>query len=359
MKRIGIIFGGANNEHEVSCNSARSVAAHLDPERFEPVLIGIDRDGWWHRVESVDALVDVNARADAAGRAGTRLPDLDGIDIAFPALHGRFGEDGTVQGLLELARIPYVGCGVLASALAMDKLLTQRLLDRVGIPTIPTAAVTAETAGTAGALADALGYPVFVKPNRSGSSVGASRVESADGLAVAVGYALEHDSTALIQATIVGDEVDLGVLQLLDGSLAVGAPLRIVTEGSTAFFDYAAKYTAGGGASFEVPAQIPDAVTERLTELALLAFRTLGCAGLSRVDFFLGADGTITLNEVNTLPGLTALSQYPRIWQAVGVSYTELLSRLIDRAVIAFSGEWSGASTAASARGAAAREGSI
>jgi D-alanine-D-alanine ligase len=331
VKRIGIIFGGANNEHEVSCNSARSVASHLDPQRFEPVLIGIDRTGGWHRLESVDALADATD--------GTRFPDLDGIDIAFPALHGRFGEDGTVQGLLELAHMPYVGCGVLSSALAMDKLLAQRLLGMAGIPTIPTSAVTVATAADAASFADELGYPVFVKPNRSGSSVGASRVESAEGLAAAVALALHHDSTALMQKTIVGDEVALGVLQQLDGSLAVAAPLRVLTEDSTAFFDYTAKYTAGGGATLEVPAQIPDDATERLRELAMLAFRTLDCEGLARVDFFLGADGTITLNEVNTLPGLTAFSQYPRMWQAVGVSYPELLSRLIDRAVIVFSGE--------------------
>ncbi|MBG6107351.1 D-alanine--D-alanine ligase family protein [Frigoribacterium sp. CG_9.8] len=351
MKRIGIIFGGANNEHEVSCNSARSVASHLDLLRFEPVLIGIDRRGGWHRVDSVDALADVTE--------GSRFPDLDGIDVAFPALHGRFGEDGTVQGLLELARLPYVGCGVLSSALAMDKLLTQRLLELVGIPTIPTSAVIAATVGDAVMLADALGYPIFVKPNRSGSSVGASRVESAEAVADAIALALQHDSTALLQETIVGDEVAIGVLQHLDGSLAVGAPLRIVTGDTAIFFDYTAKYTAEGGATLEVPAQIPDAAQARLVELATLAFRTLGCEGLARVDFFLGADGTITLNEVNTLPGLTALSQYPRMWQAVGVSYTELLSRLIDRAVIAFSGERSVVAIAASAPGVSAREGSI
>jgi D-alanine-D-alanine ligase len=351
VKRIGIIFGGANNEHEVSCNSARSVASHLDPERFEPVLIGIDRRGGWHHVDTVDALADATE--------GSRFPDLDGVDIAFPALHGRFGEDGTVQGLLELARIPYVGCGVLSSALAMDKLLAQRLLELAGIPTIPTSAVTAAIFANAVSLADALGYPVFVKPNRSGSSVGASRVESAAGIAEAVTLALHHDSTALVQETIIGDEVAIGVLQELDGSLAVGAPLRIVTGDTTAFFDYTAKYTAGGGATLEVPAQIPDAASARLVELATLAFRTLDCEGLARVDFFLGADGTITLNEVNTMPGLTAFSQYPRMWQAVGVSYTELLSRLIDRAVVAFNGVRSVVATSASAPGVAAPEDSI
>ncbi len=329
MKRIGIIFGGANNEHEVSCSSARSLAGHLDAERFEPVLIGIDRQGGWHRVDSVDALADTPD--------GTRLPDLDGIDVAFPALHGRFGEDGTVQGLLELARVPYVGCGVLASALAMDKLLSQRVLELAGIPTIPTRTVDRVSAARAGVLAEELGYPVFVKPNRSGSSVGASRVESADSLPAAIELALEHDTNALIQRMIVGDEIAIGVLQELDGSLRVAAPLRVLTEGPS-FYDYTAKYTAGGGATLEAPARIPDASARRLSELATVAFRALDCEGLARVDFFLTADGTGILNEVNTLPGLTALSQYPRMWQAVGVSYTELLSRLIDRAVVVFGG---------------------
>lgn len=331
MTTIGIIFGGANSEHAVSCNSARSVASHLDTNRFDIALIGIGRDGRWHRVPAIDDLADAVS--------GARLPDLGGIDVVFPLLHGRFGEDGTVQGLLELAGVPYVGCGVLSSALAMDKILAQRVLGLAGFSTIPTDSVTAATADDASSIAEGFGYPVFVKPNRAGSSVGASWVASADDLAAAVALALQHDKTALIQQAMTGDEVDLGVLQQLDGSLVVGAPLRIVTEDSTAFFDYTAKYTAGGGATLEVPAQIPDAATERLRELAMLAFRTLDCEGLARVDFFLAADGTITLNEVNTLPGLTAFSQYPRMWQAVGVSYTELLSRLIDRAVVAFSAE--------------------
>jgi D-alanine-D-alanine ligase len=325
VKRIGIIFGGANSEHEVSLNSARSVVGNLDPSRFEGVLIGIGRDGLWSRVDAIDGL-------DGA-TGGTRLPDLEGIDVAFPVLHGRFGEDGTVQGLLELAGVPYVGCGVLASALAMDKIIAQRLLEASGIPTIPSRGITAETRDSALELAEELAYPLFVKPNRAGSSVGASRVEGEYELLRAIDIALEHDKTALVQLAVVGDEVDLGVLQNVDGSLEVGAPLRIHPT-SSAFFDYEAKYTAGG-AELEVPAQIPDAVAVQLAEYAKQAFRALDCEGLARVDFFVGADGTITLNEVNTLPGLTAFSQYPRMWQAVGVSYTELLTRLIDRAVAA------------------------
>jgi len=323
VKRIGIIFGGANSEHEVSLNSARSAFDNLDGELFEGVLIGIDRSGRFHRVETVDALADAEH--------GTRFPELDDIDVAFPVLHGRFGEDGTVQGLLELAGIPYVGCGVLSSALAMDKLLSQQVLEAAGIPTIPSRGITAQNRDEALELSAELEYPLFVKPNRAGSSVGASRVETPDELLAAIDVALEHDKTALVQMAIVGEEIDLGVLQAVDGTLGVGAPLRIRPTHSV-FFDYEAKYTAGG-AELEVPAQIPDALTAQLSEYAQLAFRALDCEGLARVDFFVGEDGAITLNEVNTLPGFTAFSQYPRMWQAVGVSYTELLTRLIDRAV--------------------------
>jgi D-alanine-D-alanine ligase len=328
MQRIGIIFGGANSEHEVSCNSARSVASHLDPEQFEVVLIGIDRQGGWHRVDSVDDL--------AVAGVGTRFPDLDGVDVAFPALHGRFGEDGTVQGLLELAGLPYVGCGVLASALAMDKRIAQTLFEASGIPTIPTHSVTRESLHEAAVFAASVGYPLFVKPNRAGSSVGVSRVGSADDLEAALQLALSHDTIALIQQSVDGDEIDLGVLQLVDGSLLVGAPLRVLTDDTAVFFDYAAKYTADGGAQLEVPARIPVAVAAQLEELARLAFTALDCDGLARVDFFVTSDGEILLNEVNTLPGLTAFSQYPRMWEAVGISYTELLGRLIDRAVASF-----------------------
>jgi len=325
VKRIGIIFGGANSEHEVSINSARSVAANLDTDRFEAVLIGIGRDGCWNMVDSIEGLTN------AAG--GRRLPELEAIDIAFPVLHGRFGEDGTVQGLLELAGVPYVGCGVLASALAMDKLMAQRLLEASGIPTIPSQGITAATRNDAHELVGHLKYPLFVKPNRAGSSVGVTRVEDRSELRRAIDVALEHDRTALVQRAVDGFEVDLGVLQRVDGSLEVGAPLRI-NPSNSAFFDYEAKYTSGG-ADLEVPAQIPPHVSAQLVEYSKQAFLALDCEGLARVDFFVGDDNTITLNEVNTLPGMTAFSQYPRMWEAVGVGYTELLSRLLDRAVVA------------------------
>jgi D-alanine-D-alanine ligase len=262
------------------------------------------------------------------------LPDLTGIDVVLPVLHGRFGEDGTVQGLLELAGVPYVGNGVLASALAMDKLLCQSVLAASGLPTITTVPITAQNRCDAAVAAEELGYPVFVKPNRSGSSVGVSRVDSAEQLDAAIELALSSDSTALIQPLMDATEVDLGVLQAVDGTVSIGAPLRIRPAGGSTFFDYASKYTDGGH-EFEIPAKLDPLAATRLEAFAIAAFRALGCEGLARVDFFLAEGGTITLNEVNTMPGMTALSQYPTMWEVVGVDYRELLNRLIDRALVA------------------------
>lgn len=321
---VGIIFGGANSEHEVSCSSARGVLANLEPDLFEPVLLRIGRDGLWQRVESIDDETE----------GGSTLPRLDDLDVVLPVLHGRFGEDGTVQGLLELVGVPYVGCGVLSSALAMDKLMAQGVLAAAGLPTVTSVGVTERTRAEAAAAAERLGYPVFVKPNRAGSSVGVSRVDSPAELDAALELALESDSTAVLQPLMVAEEIDLGVLQQPDGELVVGAPLHILTARGSAFFDYAAKYTDGGH-EFEIPAKIPDELRATLTDLAIAAFHALDCEGLARVDFFLSADGSVAINEVNTMPGMTALSQFPSIWQASGVGYPELLRRLIDRALAA------------------------
>jgi D-alanine-D-alanine ligase len=243
--------------------------------------------------------------------------------VAVPVLHGRFGEDGTVQGLLELAGIPYTGCGVLASALAMDKLQAARVLRAAGVPVVDGVAST-----------DSLPYdfPVFVKPNRSGSSVGANRVDSAELLDAAIDAALEHDSVALVQPVMHGEEVDVGVLQLADGTLVTGATLRVHPAADKAFFDFAAKYTAGG-VQFEVPASLDAEVAQRIDRLAREAFTALGCDGIARVDFFLGADGSLVVNEVNTLPGLTARSQYPRMFAVIGMPLPAVLDVLLDRAL--------------------------
>lgn len=326
MIRVAVVFGGANTEHDVSCNSARDVAAALDRDRYDVTLLGIDRVGGWHRLESVDDL------AATGSGSGSRLPDLDGIDVAIPILHGRFGEDGTVQGLFELAGIPYTGCGVLASALAMDKFVAASVLAAAGIPTIDSVAITTAQRPLAGGLVAHLGYPLFVKPNRSGSSVGASRVETERDLDAAIEEALRHDDHALIQPVVDGDEVDVGLLQLPGGQVLVGAPLRVHPSAAFDFFDYAAKYTAGG-ASFEVPAELAPETTVRLVELAQRAFSALGCDGIARIDFFLGRDGALTINEVNTLPGLTARSQFPLMFGAVGRSLSFVVDTLIARAL--------------------------
>jgi D-alanine-D-alanine ligase len=321
---VGVVFGGASSEHEVSCSSAQGVVANLDLSRFDLVLIKIGRDGLWNRVERIED--------DPVG--GTPLPDLGGLDVVLPVLHGRFGEDGTVQGLLELVGIPYVGCGVLSSALAMDKLMAQSVLAAAGLPTVTSFGVTAHTRGAAADAAEGLGYPVFVKPNRAGSSVGVSRVDGPAELEAALDLALASDSTALLQPLMVAEEIDLGVLQRVDGELIVGEPLHIVTAEGSAFFDYAAKYTDGGH-EFEIPARISDELRAQLEGLAISAFRTLDCEGLARVDFFVSADGSVAINEVNTMPGMTALSQFPSIWQASGVGYPELLNTLVERALAA------------------------
>ena len=316
--RVALLFGGESSEHEVSCASARGVLGALDPAKYDVILIGADRTGAWHRVDSID---------DLATAPGPRVPDLAGIDVVIPVLHGLNGEDGTVQGLLQLLGVPFVGCGVLSSALAMDKHLTGAVLRSAGVDAIDGIAVASPAE-----LPTVHTYPVFVKPNRAGSSVGAARVDSAAALETAVLAALEHDDLALVQPLNTGVEIDVGVLQLASGELVAGAPLRVrPAEGST-FFDFAAKYTTGG-ATFEVPAALAPGVTEHLQGLAKRAFTALRCEGLARVDFFVSSDGAAQVNEVNTLPGLSALSQFPRMMAAVGLDLTAVLDTLIARAV--------------------------
>jgi len=315
--RVAVLFGGQSSEHEVSCASARGVLGALDPAKYDVVLVGADRAGAWHRVARIDDLV--------AG-PGSRVPDLEGVDVVVPVLHGLNGEDGSVQGLLQLLGIPFVGCGVLASALAMDKQLANIVLRSAGVDAIDGVAVT-----SLAELPTVQTYPVFVKPNRAGSSVGASRVDTPSALEAAVAVALEHDSVALVQPLNTGDEIDIGVLQLPSGELVAGAPLRVRPGAGSTFFDFAAKYTAGG-ATFEVPAALTPELTERLQTLATRAFTALRCEGLARVDFFVGVDGAAHVNEVNTLPGLSTLSQFPNMMRAVGRDLSDVLDTLIERA---------------------------
>lgn len=325
MIRVGLLFGGASSEHDVSCASALGVASALDRSAYEVVLIGADRSGRWHRVGSIEEL-----RHPAT--EGTRLPDLEDVDVVFPVMHGLNGEDGTVQGLLELAGLPYVGCGVLASALAMDKARTAIVLEAAGVRTVAGVAITARD--DAHAATAHLAWPRFVKPNRAGSSIGVTRVAHSGELDAAVAQALAHDDTVLVQPAMTGDEIDVGVLQLPGGTPTTGALLRVRPAADAAFFDFEAKYTAGG-AAFEVPARVPSAIEAQLRRLAVRAFAALGCEGLARVDFFVTAEGDVCVNEVNTMPGMSALSQFPTMFRAAGTDLPAVLDILIARALVA------------------------
>jgi D-alanine-D-alanine ligase len=352
--RVIILFGGRSAEHEVSLLSARNVFLALDRERFEPLLVGIDKQGHW-RIEPDKTLLDATGdprllKLVAAGRElvvpvhpespdlapsdGTR-PLLAADDVVFPVLHGTYGEDGTVQGLLELADIAYVGPGHLGSAIGMDKDVAKRLLAQAAIPVVPWRLVTAHEMkrDAAGCLARAseLGFPVFVKPANAGSSVGVSKVKSAAELPAALRAALAFDTKVLVEAGINAREIECAVLG--NDEPIASMPAEIVVHHKDGFYSYDAKYVDAGGADAKIPADLPAATLARVRGLAVETFRTLELAGMARVDFFLDrGSGGLYVNEVNTIPGFTAISMYPKMWEASGVPLKELVSRLIDLA---------------------------
>ncbi len=345
--RVGILFGGQSAEHEVSILSARNVLAALDPARFEAVLIGIDKSGRWLTQDARKLLASgQNPRlARIEGGKPVRLPSplsestasptTGRIDVIFPVLHGTFGEDGTIQGLLEVAGIPYVGAGVLGSAIGMDKDVMKRLLRDAGIPVAEFRAVRrdrfdAEPRAVLEELA-ALGFPLFTKPANAGSSVGIRKVTSAAGLADAVRHAFEFDAKILAESAVVGREIELAVL---GGSPAtVSAAGEIIVEHPDGFYSYDAKYLDEHGARLELPARITADEQARAQALALRAFEVLECEGMARVDLFLKADGRLLVNEINTIPGFTAISMYPKLWALSGLAPTELVTRLIELAL--------------------------
>jgi D-alanine-D-alanine ligase len=327
--RVAVLFGGRSAEHDVSCRSAASVFRFLDRTRYDVLPIRISRAGIWEVGADTGAGAEFPSRPSTSNLASliTALGALRTADVAFPVLHGPFGEDGTLQAVLETADVPYVGSGVLASAAAMDKQFTKTIVAAEGIA-VADGIVLRDGAGddeVSGAVRARLGLPVFVKPARSGSSVGVSRVDDWADLQQAIALARKHDSKVLVEAAVVGREVDVAVLQRPDGTLDVGPALEI--NHGASFFDFDAKYTPGA-AEFVIPAELRPEESALLAETARRVFEALGCAGLLRVDFFLTAAGMV-MNEVNTLPGLTELSQFPQIWKAAGVSYPELLDRLL------------------------------
>jgi D-alanine-D-alanine ligase len=327
--RVAVIAGGRSSEHEISLASARSVLEALDPERYEVTTVAIERSGRWAvEHEGVSALGEPTA-AGGRGAVGS-LPvvadsaparALGAVDVALPILHGPFGEDGTVQGLLELAGVPYVGAGVAASALCMDKDLFKAVLRDRGIPVARNVTIR-----LGDDVRNPFGYPVFVKPARLGSSVGISKAHDEAELEAAVALARRHDEKVLVEEFVAGTEVECGVLGNLRPPPLASVVGEIVPHAE--WYDYAAKYDEGGS-DIVVPARLPAATAERVQELAVDAFVATECEGMARVDFFVREDGEVVVNELNTIPGFTPTSVYARLFDASGIPYAELLDRLI------------------------------
>jgi len=355
--KVAVIYGGRSSEHAVSCVSAGSVLSHLDPERFDAVPLGITREGAWvlgtsdvtelaihgRELPAVDAGGTALALTVEPGRCGDVVAldherageVLGAVDVVFPVLHGAYGEDGTLQGMLELAGIPYVGAGVLASAAGMDKEFTKKLLAAEGLPVGTQLALRAGVATLDDGQRERLGLPVFVKPARAGSSFGISRVSSWDGLGAAITEARRFDPKVVIESAVIGREVECGVLELPDGSIRASLPAEIrllkASDGDGAFYDFNTKYL-DDVAAYDIPAPLEQHVLAELQDMAVAAFRALDCQGLARVDFFVTDEGLV-INEVNTMPGFTPISMYPQMWAASGIDYATLLSTLVDTAI--------------------------
>lgn len=334
--RIAVLVGGRSSEHSISCISGRSIIDALDPQRYDIRVIGIRRDGSWAATAELDGSVIVDT--DGLPEVSLCAPSIDlhralDVDVVFPVLHGPWGEDGTVQGLLETLGIPFVGSGTLSSALAMDKGFMKDALRTGGLDVGRYVTVSdrrwQEAQGAVLAEVDALGYPVFVKPRRAGSSLGISRVDRTDDLVNAIEAAREHDPRIIVEAAVTpAREIECGVLVDDAGRPQASRCAEIVVNSRHTFYDFEAKYL-DDSATLVVPADLKPAVEERVRAMAVAAFDALACEGLARVDFFLKPDGSLVLNEVNTMPGFTSISLYPRMWQASGVSYRELVDRLV------------------------------
>ena len=339
--RLIVLFGGQSAEHDVSCVSARHVLAAVDPDRYRVEAVGITRDGRWVRADDAiaalaagpdalpDALTPDGPRYDLV--ADTAGADQDETVVALPLLHGPLGEDGTVQGLLELAGVPYVGAGVLGSALAMDKLKAKEVLSLHGIPQARYVGLHADEIDddTVEELFDVLGLPLFVKPANMGSSIGVTRATDRISLARALDHAATYDEWLVAEEAIVGREIEVSVLGNRELKVSVPGEIRPAKE----FYDFDDKYL-DGNAELIIPAELPDADLADLRRIAVDAYRALRIEGMGRVDFLYEPDGRgMLLNEINTIPGFTPISMYPKMWAASGLSYPELIDALVDLAL--------------------------
>jgi len=345
--RVGILFGGKSAEHEVSIQSAKNIVNAINKEKFEPVLIGIDKAGGWHPLDSPQSLLNSgtslpirnlpdNVQSMTLLKRGGGLPikmrisnTLEDLDVVFPVLHGPFGEDGTVQGLLRLLDIPFVGAGVPGSAIGMDKDVTKRLLRDAKIPTARFIVVKKDCFPKYEEVKEELGSPIFIKPANAGSSVGISRVSAKSEYAKALKNAFDFDRKILVEEAIDGREIECSVLG--NESPIASVPGEIVTKHD--FYSYDAKYVDKNGATIVIPAKVPSATSKNIQDLAIKAFKVLECEGMCRVDFFLKRDGALLVNEINTIPGFTNISMYPKLWEASGIPYSQLIERLINLAL--------------------------
>lgn len=351
--RVGILFGGKSAEHEISLLSAKNVVDALDKNKYEAVLIGIDKSGRWLMNEPSRFLLNVtDPKLIALNRANSasvalvpqsegRLTDLNSghldqaVDVVFPILHGPFGEDGTVQGLLKLANVPFVGAGVLGSAVGMDKDVMKRLLREAGIPIPKFLVFRQNRQPDFDSVTAALGSPVFVKPANLGSSVGISKAKDRAGFDKAVTEAFRYDTKILIEEAITGREIECAVLGNEDPIASVPGEVIPIRE----FYDYEAKYIDEHGARLEAPAKLDAGTVRRVQDLALRTFKALNCEGMGRVDCFLKPDGSLLVNEINTIPGFTKISMYPRLWGLSGIAYSDLIDQLIQLAIERFARE--------------------
>ncbi|ASW07749.1 D-alanine--D-alanine ligase family protein [Rhizobium sp. 11515TR] len=341
--RVAVLFGGQSSEHEVSVMSARNVVKAIDGGRYEIVPILIDRGGRWLLVEEKGGALpepiayegrQVCLVPGGKGRLlaleGTSARELPAVDVLFPVLHGLNGEDGSIQGLAQIVGLPLVGCGILGSANAIDKDMAKRLLREAGLPVARSLTLTRGEKPDFDEIAATLGSPIFVKPTRQGSSVGVSKAQDAAAFETALAEAFRHDRRVLVEEFVRAREIEYAVLEQPDGTLFVSVPGEIATSATYELYSYEAKYLDQNGAVVTVPADIPAEAAKALKRMAADGFRALGCEGLARVDFFLRPDGSAVINEINTMPGFTNISMYPKAMGASGISYPELISRLIE-----------------------------
>lgn len=343
-KKVAILCGGRSAEHAVSLLSARNIYNAIDKDKFECHLIGIDRSGSWHPIRTGDVIEGDTPKLvhDAAGSFELSLGEAQfapstgsrNFDVVFPVLHGQFGEDGSVQGLLRSLDVPYVGPGVLGSAMGMDKDVMKRILRDAGIPIGRFLSFSRPERSSIdyAAVRSMLGDIVFVKPANQGSSIGISRVETLSEFEAALDLAFRYDRKILVEEAIEGREVECGVLGNLDPAASVVGEV-VSNRSRHRFYSYEAKYFDEKGASIEIPAAIPPATSAAIQDLALRTFKALCCEGMARVDFFLKEDGTVLVNEINTIPGFTRTSMFPKLWEASGIHYSELIERLLELAI--------------------------